>query len=97
MAALNRALGDLSERHSRGLLRKQQFSNQSKNHIAVKFVELNAKVSSAQLSFHDVDGKFVVRVRDAVVMGEPVDVQPATTQESDSHTNNRNELEIAIC
>ena len=57
--------------------------------------ELNAKVSSAQLSFHDVDDKFVVR--DAVVMGEPVDVQPATTQESDSHINNRNELEIAIC
>lgn len=42
--ALNRVLADLSERQSRGLLRKQQFSNQQKNATALKFVELHAKV-----------------------------------------------------
>jgi len=61
--------------------------------------ELNAKVSSAQLSFHDVDGKLVVRVAEQngsamapiepVVMCESV-VQLATTQASD-------DLQIAIC
>ena len=74
---------------------------------AVKDVlaELNAKVSSAQLSFHDVDGKLVVRVAEQngsamapiepVVMCESV-VQLATTQAAATEACNHN-LQIAIC
>ena len=46
--ALKKALNDLNDRHVKGFLRKNQFSNQQKNSIALKFVDLHAKVNENQ-------------------------------------------------
>ena len=42
--ALNRVLIDLSERQQRGHLLKSESSNKSKNAVAMKFIDLNARV-----------------------------------------------------